>query len=81
MGNDPQPIVIWIYAIGLGLAVLVNVYAWWRLIFTELRRQPGELEAQPRDPKDGVNHPAGPGLADRMSATPDREDRGRRHRR
>jgi hypothetical protein len=81
MGNDPQPIVIWIYAIGLGLAVLLNCYAWWRLIFKELRRQPGELESRPRDRKGRVNFPAAPGLADRPETSTDREDRDRLHRR
>jgi hypothetical protein len=60
LANDPNPIVIAIYAIGFLLAFGINLYALWTLVADELvrRRSPGDVPGR-------VDFPAGPGLTDR----------------
>ncbi|MEO1224011.1 MAG: hypothetical protein AAFX92_07265 [Pseudomonadota bacterium] len=66
-GNDPQLVVILIFAIGFGLAIVINLYGLWRLIFKEMRYRPGDLSARPANRDDGIDYPAGPGLTGRRA--------------
>ena len=66
-GNDPQLVVILIFAIGFGLAIVINLYGFWRLIFKEMRYRPGDLSANQSRGNDRIDYPAGPGLTGRRA--------------
>lgn len=78
-GNDPQLVVILIFAIGFGLAIVINLYGLWRLIFKEMRYRPGDLSAGPASRDDGIDYPAGPGLTGRRTRQGIVTDRHRDH--
>ena len=64
-GNDPHLLTIIIFAGGFGLAIVINIYGLWRLIFREMRYRPGDLSPQHRTKHDRIDYPAGPGLTGR----------------
>lgn len=66
-GNDPHLPTILIFAVGFGLAIAINLYGLWRLIFKEMRYRPGDLSARPGTRTDSIDYPAGPGLTGRRS--------------
>ncbi len=78
-GNDPQLVVILIFAIGFGLAIVINLYGLWRLIFKEMRYRPGDLSSGPSGRDDRIDYPAGPGLTGRRARQGIVTDRHRDH--
>lgn len=64
-GNDPQLVVIIIFAVGFGLAILINIYGLWRLMFREMRYRPGDLSSPRETKRETIDYPAGPGLTGR----------------
>ena len=76
-GNDPHLPTILIFAIGFGLAIAINVYGLWRLIFKEMRYRPGDLSAAKGNRPGRIDYPAGPGLTGRGTS---RDIVGHRHR-
>lgn len=64
-GNDPHLLTILVFAIGFGLAIIINIYGLWRLTSKEMRYRPGDLSPQHRSQRDIIDYPAGPGLTGR----------------
>ena len=78
-GNDPQLWVILVFAIGFGLAIVINLYGLWRLIFKEMRYRPGDLSAFQSDRDNRIDYPAGPGLTGRQTGRGIVANRHRHH--
>ena len=78
-GNDPHLPTIVIFAVGFGLAIAINLYGLWRLIFKEMRYRPGDLSAQPTGRRAPIDYPAGPGLTGRSTGLDIVGNRHRNH--